>query len=349
MADLLTWSVPLGRASTRPVRLHVILLVYAAARVLEGSFKGGSGLVEGLAWLIVLGVALGLHELGHVLGARQLGLVRQGTILWPLGDMNRPTGSMLSRDQALVALAGPAASLAVALTVFVSLSMARVGMQLDPFGGASGGVPLGPGAEPLPAFSLLWWMGCLGHASWLIGLANLIPALPFDLGVAVRTWQRSSYRDTDLSPYLARASAVVLGLAGLFRVYFAKPGGLSLIAVAIALEWMVRWEARVAEEGGGVGEGLFGYDFSQGYTSLESSTPAVQSRRESALTRWHRRRAELRRRRLEARAAAAEARLDEILDKILREGRGSLTIEEERFLVAQSQSKRARRGRGPNA
>ena len=87
------------------------------------------------------------------------------------------------------------------------------------------------------------------------------------------------------------------------------------------------------EDGGYFDDGVFGYDFSEGYTSLESGAPKVRPSRESALKRWRRRRSELRRQRRIAREAAEEARMDEILEKLHREGRTALTDEENRFLV----------------
>ena len=76
------------------------------------------------------------------------------------------------------------------------------------------------------------------------------------------------------------------------------------------------------EDGGYFEDGVFGYDFSEGYTSLENSAAKVRPYKESALRRWRRRRSELRRQRRMIREAAEERRMDEILDKLHREGRG---------------------------
>ena len=105
---------------------------------------------------------------------------------------------------------------------------------------------------------------------------------------------------------------------------------------------MVRTEARILEDGGFFEDGVFGYDFSEGYTSLEGSAAKVRPYRESALKRWRRRRSELRRQRRLAREAAEERRMDEILEKLHREGRSALTDEEHRFLVRVSAKYRNR-------
>ena len=109
--------------------------------------------------------------------------------------------------------------------------------------------------------------------------------------------------------------------------------GWTLIAIAVVIEYMVRVEARMLEDGGFFDDGVFGYDFSEGYTSLEGGAAKVRPHRESALKRWRRRRSELRRQRRMAREAAEERRMDEILEKLHREGRAALTDEENRFLV----------------
>ncbi len=349
MADLLTWSVPLGRWRDTQYRLHYILIVFATLRLLEGLVSERHNPADSVAWAVAIALALAIHELAHALVAERLELHRPIIYLWPLGDLNRPgsTPGVTPREQMLVALAGPVASLGLALTAMISLAMFGARMQLDPFGGTTFGQPIRPDGTTLGPLTFAGWVGCLGHASWLLALANLIPALPFDGGSAVRGWQRTTFRDTDLSPYLARAAAVILGIAGLFRLYFTKPGALSLLAIALVIELVVRWEARRLEETGQLGDELFGYDFSQGYTSLDSSAPVVRPRRESALARWHRRRSESRRRRLVARQSADEKRLDEILDKIHREGRAALTTEENRFLVQQSQRKKSHRSQSP--
>ena len=66
-------------------------------------------------------------------------------------------------------------------------------------------------------------------------------------------------------------------MIGLARwLYFKRPGSGELFAIALAIEWMVRMEARSFEEGGFFDDGVFGYDFSQGYTSLDAGAATVR-------------------------------------------------------------------------
>ena len=116
-------------------------------------------------------------------------------------------------------------------------------------------------------------------------------------------------------------SRLVLGLIGLVRLVSLQSDGLTLIALGLLVEWLVRSEARMLDDGGYFEDGVFGYDFSEGYTSLESGAPKVRPFRESALKRWRRRRSELRASGAMVREAAEERRMDEILEKLHREGR----------------------------
>jgi hypothetical protein len=82
-------------------------------------------------------------------------------------------------------------------------------------------------------------------------------------------------------------------------------------------------------------EGAFGYDFSQGYTSLEQQhgeTPRPRRRKQNFFQRWLQRRAQKKLQRDMERTAAEERRMDELLEKIQRDGASSLTDEEQRFL-----------------
>jgi hypothetical protein len=79
-------------------------------------------------------------------------------------------------------------------------------------------------------------------------------------------------------------------------------------------------------------ESLFGYDFSQGYTSLERDQPPPR-RRPGVLKRWLQNRAAQRMQREQETREKEERRMDELLEKVQREGLQALTDEERRFLT----------------
>lgn len=355
MSDPFPWSIRLGRWSGTQVKVHLFFVLFALdALLLDPLIEPGHTVAQAAAWLGLLIAALALHELGHAAVAQRLGLDLDEIRLWPLGSLNAPTPSAAWRtpDAFRVALAGPLVSGALALISAIGLHFIDYRMVLNPFGnGLTGGAPLSAGGHVAAPFTVAWCVGWFGFLNWVLFLANLIPALPMDGGRMLRAalsgpWFGVS-RDSLLAPYLGRAMAIVLGLAGIVKLLGWRSGWFPLIALAVIIELLYRVEVRMLEDGGFFDDGVFGYDFSQGYTSLEAGTPTVRPYRESALRRWRRRRSELRRRRQEAKEAAEEQRMDEILAKLHRNGRGALTAEEERFLVRVSAKYRNRhRARG---
>ncbi len=165
--------------------------------------------------------------------------------------------------------------------------------------------------------------------NWVLLLLNLVPAFPLDGGRLLQSalWWRSDYRQGTLAAIFA--GFVVMFLCVLLSIIVYDPLVL-LLAIIIYLFCRRQWI--VLETGGE--ESLFGYDFSQGYTSLErEAAPAPPKRRQSWLQRWLRQRAEKRMRRAQETREAEERRMDELLEKVQRVGLQGLTEEERRFLT----------------
>ena len=342
MTDPLLWSpINLGRWAGTQVRIHISLVVYVGLAILGAAIARDHKVGATAAWLALMLLALAVHEFGHALTAWWLGAEPDEVRLWPLGNMVGPSPSSRSADNWAVAVGGLAASFAMVVVSAVALN--ALGAQFvwwNPFGN-----PEDPGAPKLyatkelaKAFSAAWCVGWFGYLNLVILVVNLLPALPFDGGRALRAYlantSGSSAKDHMIAPMLARSFALVLVVVGLFRLLVSqRADGLNVILLAVLIELMVRAEARMYEDGGFFDDGVFGYDFSEGYTSLEGSAAKVRPYRESALKRWRRRRSDLRRQRRQAKEAAEERRMDEILEKLHRAGRPALTDEEHRFLV----------------
>jgi Zn-dependent protease len=346
MNDRLTWSpISLGRWFGTPVRVHVVLIIYVVFCLLMSAVNlaGEGGMKrfpQTACWLGLLLIALAVHELGHAATASWLDCDQEEVHLWPLGSLVGPSFVPRSSEHLLVALAGPLTSGAIFLATALGLNVfAHAQFVWNPFGNdKDAGAPWLAGGVRAAAYSPVWFFGWFGYLNYVLTLANLIPALPFDGGRMLRAYLGSTSvvtsRDSLYAPWTARACAILLGFIGLVRLVVRwASDGWTLIALAIVIELMVRIEAQMLEEGGYFDDGAFGYDFSEGYTSLEGSPAKVRPYRESALKRWRRRRSEQRRQRRVAREAAEERRMDEILEKLHREGRGALSDEEHRFLV----------------
>lgn len=353
MSDPLSWSINLGRWAGVQVRAHFLLVLFASLSVLQAAISEEAAVLPTLGWLALLVLALALHELGHLGVAVAREVEPEDVNLWPLGNLLSPiqssTYSSRGADAAIVALAGPLVNGAVAIAISLGMSMfTDARMVLNPFGNPDGGgaPPMADGVGYAAPFSVAWILGWFGYINWVLFLANLIPALPLDGGRALRSlvdpaWSPGS-RDGLIGPWTARVSAIVLVLVGVIRILMGSYGGVALLGLALLVYMFARIESRMFDEGGFLDDGLFGYDFSQGYTSLEAGPATVRPRREGVLRRWRRRREEQRRRRSEARVAADELRMDQILDKIHREGRDSLSPAENRFLVRVSAKYKSR-------
>ena len=140
-------------------------------------------------------------------------------------------------------------------------------------------------------------------------------------------WPWLGYRQATLFAVFAGFAMVFLvGLYGIIQTSVMSMCLALFIGTACHRQWVI------LETGGE--DGVFGYDFSQGYTSLErdqiQAAPPV--RRVSWWRRWLQRRAARKMQREVEEREAEERRLDELLDKLHRQGRGALTDEEQRFM-----------------
>lgn len=348
MSDLLTWSpIPLGRWFGTTVKVHVSLIVFVGLTLLFAPFEAdrrglAAALAQATTWLGLLLLALAVHEFAHALMAWVTVCELEDDHLWPLGSLAAPIDPPRGLNYLLSVMAGPFASGVTAFSTAALLGIVwDAEFAWNPLGpDADPGAPwihAATKAEPMTAPWVVGWFGFINY--WLL-LANLLPALPFDLGRMLRWYLANASngptpRDGVAAPWTARVVGAVLFVVGVLRlVVWHHVDGLGFVAVAVVIELMALSEPRTREDVGFFEEGgLLGYDFSEGYTSLEENPPKVRPYRESALKRWRRRRAEQRRQRLMMEELAEERRLDQILDKLYHQGKAALTDEEHRFLV----------------
>lgn len=202
---------------------------------LSGSFQDALGSSQTTAYLtavastLLLFASIVVHELGHALAARRHGIEVAGITLSPLGGfamMSRE--SRTPREELEVALAGPAATLAI-IVASVLLGLGLVGPQR--FGDA---MVLAEGADVTPA---LLTIGFLVTMNAIVLLFNLIPAYPLDGGRVVRglVWRVTGDRNrgTRASARLGQAFSIVLiggglwvtvGLGSLIGIWFVIVG-----------------------------------------------------------------------------------------------------------------------------
>jgi stage IV sporulation protein FB len=174
------------------------------------------------------------------------------------------------------------------------------------------------------------WTARLFWVSWMLLLFNLLPAFPLDGGRLLQAilWGRSD--DYRSATQIACWSGLITSLVFLVLSISSQEGSL-LMGLAIFMMFSSYQQLRAldVEE-----SGSFGYDFSKGYGGFgpEDDTPAPKPKRVGPFKRWvQARRARKLKVEVEQRAAD-EARLDELLDKINRQGKEALTPDERRFM-----------------
>jgi Zn-dependent protease len=186
------------------------------------------------------------------------------------------------------------------------------------------------------AVTPLWatWTFRIFWINLILFLFNMIPAYPLDGGQLLQSlvWARTDHRrGVVVAAYTGFAFALIFLIVSIMynEALFL---GLSLFMLYSASMRLAQLDAE---------EGPFGYDFSAGYTSLEKDEePAPKPKRPGFFTRWRQARKARKLAREAEERQQEEERMDQILEKIARSGKSSLTDEERRFLERVSARKR---------
>lgn len=344
MREPFLWSFPIGRVCGITVRVHLLFPLVCLGLILrvatDPKFAPGAwidmAMITGLLFFTVF-----LHELGHCFAARRMNGEATEVLLWPLGGLAAVDVPHNPKAHFVTAAGGPLVNVAICLACGVAMAFLLNPGYLPPlnpfwypFRDASGAVEVmswgGSAASTtnLAAIALarLFWV------SWITFLFNvLLIGFPLDGGRMFQSilWHFLGYRQATQYAIYTGFVVMFLVLLGSLAVNDVLPLFLGLyIYLACRQEWIL------LETGGE--ESLFGYDFSQGYTSLErdQQQQPTQTRRKKPnfIQRWLQRRA-ARKMQLEQEREEADARrMDELLEKIQQHGKESLTDEENRFL-----------------
>src|SRR5690348_4635955 len=211
----------------------LFILIY----VLSGYFHEVLGGSRTTAYAVAVAGALGyfgsliLHELGHALAARRIGIPIAGIDLWFFGGLSQMRREPHTPGEELkVAAAGPAATL-VLFGVCVGLG------TLIASTGRFGDVALTrEGFTTTPALALVGWLGFINAALFLF---NIVPAFPLDGGRIARAliWWRTGDRNraTRATGRSGQAFAVLLGAVGLWGLATGSSFGLITMVLAFFL------------------------------------------------------------------------------------------------------------------
>ncbi|WP_024280941.1 site-2 protease family protein [Xanthobacter sp. 126] len=203
------WSLTIGRLGETAIRIHVTFLLFLVWIWAAYYRSGGSQAAwEGVLFVALLFFCVLLHELGHVFAARRYGVKTPDITLWPFGGIaNLERIPEKPSQELVVAIAGPAVNVVIALVLLAVLSFTLAGGDLK--------------AEDLakiedPRTSMLVK---LAGANIFLVLFNLIPAFPMDGGRVLRAllaMKMGFARATALAASIGQGLAIGLGLLGIF-------------------------------------------------------------------------------------------------------------------------------------
>lgn len=199
------WSIRLGRIAGIDIELHLtfaFLLAWVALVEFQESHST-AGAVGALVFVLAVFASVVTHEYGHALTARRFGVRTRRITILPIGGVaSLERIPSVPSQELLIALAGPAVTVAIAVILFALLRVAGMPTAVSDLDSAGG-----------PFLARLMWVNVL------LAIFNLLPAFPMDGGRILRAALalRLPYVDaTRTAAVVGRAFAVLFGIAGLF-------------------------------------------------------------------------------------------------------------------------------------
>ncbi len=342
MSDLPHWSLFFSHLRRVHLRIHPLFFAVAlVALFLCTSPPEQAAAGYGMLSIAVLLVTVLFHEAGHMLVAARVGGTTEQVVVGPLGGLATPEIPREPQAELLVALAGPVVNLALVLATLPIL----IGLQ------ANAAALLIPW-QPVGLLEGAWWVviaKLFFWCSWVMFLANLLPAYPLDGARVLRALLTPALDYRSTGAVVVRATKLTaLGLSILAFVLRDEQAGpllpvwVPLALLAIFVYGHATAEAAKQDEADWEEE-LFSYDFSQGYTSLER-TMEPPRRQRSAWRQWLDSRRAMRRRKRRTQEQEEERQVDAILIRLHEVGLDGLTAKERSLLHRVSVRYRNRQG-----
>jgi Zn-dependent protease len=217
------------------------VLIFLLSDYFETVLIGGTpttGYLVAVAAVLLFFVSIVLHELGHALVARRLGIGINGIDLWFFGGiakMSRDTDSPGAEFK--IAAAGPAVTLVFAAACVALCAALSDGAALDV-------ILLDQGARVSPALALLGFLALWNGALLVF---NLIPAFPLDGGRIARSAVWAITGDRNRATRVAGRIGEAFGylLVGL-GVFLAATGNVFNGIYLAVVGWFLAQGARAA-------------------------------------------------------------------------------------------------------
>jgi stage IV sporulation protein FB len=315
----LYWSFPLGTWFATQVRVSVFfpLIIIVLCLRLEDVRLG-------LIYSGVLFVSVLLHEFGHVVAARASRGFGDEILIWPLGGLAFVQPGPTFGGRLMTSAAGPLVNLALcAGTLPAVLKSDYIADAFNPLVA----VPVAFASQPLHDLCLV-----IFAINWVLLLVNLIPVYPLDGGQMLKTVLQERLPGPTVIEVYVRVGFICGFVAMLFGMGLDKSFLVAFGAFLLLMNIQEAYQLRTAET---YDESFLGYDFSQGYTSLEKSATdedAPPPRRPGPIERWKQKRLERRQAQEREEAERIEQQLDALLEKIQQHGLESLSDAERKLL-----------------
>jgi stage IV sporulation protein FB len=199
------WSYTIARIAGTEVKVHVTFILLLGWIAYDGWLsEGPAAAVTYTLFFVVFFFCILLHEFGHITMARRFGVRTPDVILLPIGGVARleriPEDP---RQELLVALAGPAVTLAIIVVLFLgTLATGQAVAHGDPL------------AEHVPFLVRLLVVNAMVLAF------NLVPAFPLDGGRVLRALlarRMGLARGTRIAGAIGQFFALALGVYGFLQ------------------------------------------------------------------------------------------------------------------------------------
>ncbi|QDT42460.1 Peptidase family M50 [Gimesia alba] len=311
----LHWSFPIGTWFLTQVRVSIFLPVLLLVFWSHYSLGLGS-LIFGVLFLSVF-----LHEMGHVVACRMGGGEADQIVLWPLGGLVPCSPGRSVSARMMTVLGGPAVNLLLcAITIPAVIWSDHLSASLNPI--------------KLPVVELSTNLGqdillMIFNLNWLLLLVNLIPVLPLDGGKVLQIILSRRFDETVVHMILFNVSFWVGGLGMVIGLCTSSVWVVFFSALLLMLNLI---EFTSAHREDSFDDSIFGYDFSQGYTSLERSSSQLVEKQAGFFQQWREKRKLQKQLREREKNRDAEKQLDLLLHKVHEFGLESLTPKERQQL-----------------
>lgn len=314
MERFLSWGLKVGRLAKIDIHLHFTFIIYAFLTLLS-SFKDG-GLVQVpimLSMMLILFSIVLAHEFGHCTAARKMGGFAEKILMWPLGGLAYVQVPNTARKNFWVAAGGPFVNI-ILLALLLPVKIIVGGGLLDIQGGYSA----------YTFFQMLW------SINLFLLIFNLLPAYPMDGGRLLQCflWARKGYKKA--TEIVTITSMIIAGIMASYGFVYNTP----MLFVLAAFIFFQAWQTRQMLKAGEIQDDtVFGYDFSQGNTSLDRSYETTRPKKKTPLLT--RIKMFFLKKRMEKKGkeeADIRAEADRLLQKIHVSGMESLTKKEKKIL-----------------